>query len=54
MRIIAIDSFSGGWVIHYEVPALCGCYFNRKALFIQQVIQPTIEEATQLINESNN
>lgn len=54
MRIIAIDSFNGGWVIQYEVPVPCGCYFDRKALYVAQTIQPTIEEAKQLINESNN
>lgn len=54
MRIIAIDSFDKGWVISYEVLVPCGCYFDRKILYTQQENKPTIEEATQLVDESNN
>lgn len=54
MHIIAIDSLDKGWVIQYEVPVPCGCYFDRKALYMPQVEKPTIEEAKKFINESNN
>lgn len=55
IEIMSINTFSGGYIVNYVIPAPCGCSFTRHSLIMSQKQEPTKEQAlTAIQNEIRN